>query len=91
MTKRKFNKLEKRISEKNVILLKDDLAYKKEVELARLDLAMSNSDIVVRRQMSEMVNRRKTLIEDIKRIEAIIRITEDQITNGVEMKSSSNK
>ena len=86
MVKRKLDENEVRITNKNLKLHKDDLEYLKEVMLPQKELAIKTAPVVVKKQLSDLESEKKAIIHKIDELENIVKISEKQLKEGVEVK-----
>ena len=89
MTKRPLTETERKITEKNLQSLKEELEYVEKVKLPQKRFILDTADIVFKRQIKEVDVEVKRISKDMEELKAIIRETEKQITEGVEIKKIS--
>ena len=89
MAKRKLTEDEIRVTMINLTPMKEEMEYLEKVLLAQKQLAIDTAHIQVREQLKELEAKKRIInakIEDLKRN---IEICEDQIKNGVELKTKN--
>ncbi|MCK5625144.1 hypothetical protein KAI04_04860 [Candidatus Pacearchaeota archaeon] len=88
MTKRKLNNYEKQMTEKNLIIHKEDIEYLEEVLLPQKQLAIDTAQIVVNRQIRELKTEVSMFNKKLSELKSIVEVGENQILHGVDIKES---
>ena len=87
MPKRQLTSEERRLTEKSVEMLKEELEYKEKVRLPRMQLTLDTADLEVRRQIKEEEKKKKYVLAEIEEHKNAIEELEKQLKYGVEKKS----
>lgn len=85
MTKRNLTEQEKKLCNKNIKILEGELAYN-EALIKRDELAVELAPIFYEHQLNEMKGRIEQTRENLNNIKEGIKITSEQVRNGVEIK-----
>ncbi len=83
--KRKFTKTEERITKKNVEMLNEELEYEY-VILQQKQHAVESAPIIVKKQIKELNQQIKVILQKINEMESIIEISTKQLKEGIEIK-----
>lgn len=86
MTKRLLTEEEKTITMKNLDILKSELKYKENVELARKKFNLEIADLEVAKQKNELKTIIKKLETEVDEYKKAIEVCCKQIDEGVEIK-----
>jgi len=86
MVKRLLTEDEKRVTEKNLAMIKDDLEYKEKVDLARKKFNLEIADLEVEKQKNEIKASILKLESEVNEYKNAIETIERQLKEGVEIK-----
>jgi len=91
MEKRQLTDIEKRISLKNLDMLKADAEYIEKVEIPKKDFTINTADVIVKKQLKDAQLEKNILQSKLDELKRTIKIVEKQIRGGVEIKNNKKE
>ena len=88
--KRLLTEPEKKLVAKNIQFIEENLVYDKAIE-KQVDVQIEIAPIIFTHQVSEMKKKREGLKAEIEEMEASIKILNEQLKTGVEVKEEVKK
>lgn len=85
-TMRELNDVEKKLINKNLIRIKEDLEYKEIVQLAKLQYILDTAEVSVKKQIKDTEKEKRVVTSEIDEHKKLIETLEIQLTKGVKLK-----
>ena len=83
---RELTDVEKRLINKNLVFIKEELEYKEDVELKKIQLTLDTAELVVKKQIKDKEKEKKVLLDEINLYKNSIEELERQLKEGVQIK-----
>lgn len=90
MTKRQLTKEEKIIISKNIEFIKENLEYDEAIA-KQVDVQIEIAPILYNHQIEEIKRKREGLKAEIEEMQNSLKILDDQLKNGVEVKETKEE